>query len=122
MVTGFEGHFWVMKRAPKNFPGNVGDGGWGKGGEEGINFAIISYSMLNIIGLININFELQHTINVFDHIFFKKHRPKVKFICFMDIYLLKGTFLKNCRLFSEQHFSRRQTSLCHRIEGTYCVF
>jgi hypothetical protein len=41
-----------MKRAPKNFPGNVGDGGWGEGGGEGINFAIISYSMLNIIGLI----------------------------------------------------------------------
>ena len=28
--TGFESHFWIMKRALKNFPGNIGDGGWGK--------------------------------------------------------------------------------------------
>jgi hypothetical protein len=37
----------------------------------------------------------------------------------MDIYLLRGTFVKNFRLFSEQHFSRRQRAFCHRREGTF---
>ena len=49
-------------------------------------------------------------------------RPKVKFICFMDIYLLKGSFRQNYRLVSEQHFSRRQRALCHWRKGTFCVF
>ena len=60
-----------MKRHLKKFPENIGDAEGGGGCP---------------------NFELQRTTNVFDHFFLKKHRPKVKFMCFMDIYLLKGTF------------------------------
>jgi hypothetical protein len=85
------------------------------------NFAIMSYSMLNTIHLPKFRIAAYNQ-HVFDHIFLKKHRPKAKFICFMDIYLLKGTFLKNCILFSEQHFSRRKRALCHRRERTFCVF
>jgi hypothetical protein len=29
----------------------------------------------------------------------------------MDIYLLKGTFVKNCRLSSEQHFTKTKGTL-----------
>ena len=38
---------------------------------------------------------------------------------FFIIYLLKGTFLKNCKLFYSQHLLRKQRAFCHRRKGTF---